>query len=238
MTRARTRSWVLILVLGLTCAATPAAAELNIDLYGGAAWLPPVDAKVRGQGTNGADANLTILDVHTDTGFTVGGRLGYWLDPLPFLGLDLDVFYIQMPVPAQTRTGTGALTGELLGRPISVTGSGVASSPSVTLPLFGFAPEIRLRLPLVTDAAFPAGRLQPYIFGGPSWAFSLKDDHIAMQFGGKAGGGVSFNITRFLALFGEYRFIFYPGFEFKDKSLTYEADINSHSVVGGISFRF
>jgi opacity protein-like surface antigen len=59
-----------------------------------------------------------------------------------------------------------------------------------------------------------------------------------MQFGGKAGGGLSFNITRFLSLFGEYRFIFYPGFELKDRNLTYEADLNSHSVVGGISVRF
>jgi hypothetical protein len=84
------------------------------------------------------------------------------------LGFDLDVFYLQAPVPAQTTIGTGTLTGEFLGEPISVNASGVASIPSATLPMLGFAPEIRLRWPLMVDATFPHGRLQPYFTGGPA----------------------------------------------------------------------
>lgn len=238
MTRVHIRTLLICLLVSLTWAAAPAHAEWNIDLYGGAAWIQSSDFKVRGQGTNGAEANLTIFGLDTDPGFTVGLRNTFWLDSLPFLGFDFDLFYLQTPVPVQTRQATGALTGEFLGRPISVSASGVASIPSAFVPLFGFAPEIRLRLPLLVDAAFPAGRLQPYFTGGPTWAFSIKDSHIAVEVGGKVGGGVSFGITPWLALFSEYRFIFYPGFKLTDGNLSYKADINSHSVVGGISLRF
>jgi opacity protein-like surface antigen len=114
----------------------------------------------------------------------------------------------------------------------------VASIPSATLPLFGFAPEIRLRWPLMVDATFPHGRLQPYINAGPAWAFSLNNEHLAVEFGGKVGGGLAFQIAPWIALFGEYRYIFFPGFELTDQHLTYRANINSHTVVLGLSLRF
>ena len=180
-------------------------------LYGGAAWIESSNLGVRGQDSRGESINLTIFDLNTNTGFTVGFRGGYWLDPLPFLGFDLDVFYLQTPVPAQTTTGTATLTGQFLNKPISVDASGVASIPNATLPLFGFAPEIRLRWPLMVDATFPHGRLQPYINAGPAWAFSLNNEHLAVEFGGKVGGGLAFQIAPWVALFGEYRYIFFPG---------------------------
>jgi opacity protein-like surface antigen len=217
----------------------PADAEWNLDLYGGAAWIPNSDLTVRGQDNNGASINATIFDLDTDPGFTVGTRVSYWLNPLPFLGFDLDVFYMQLPVPHQTTTATGGFTGEFLGKPISVSASGVAPIPSATLPIFGFAPELRLRWPLLVDAAFPFGRLQPYFTGGPAWAFSLKNEQVAVEFGGKVGGGLTFLIKPWLGIYSEYRYIFFPGFELTtDRSLTYKANINSHTVVGGLSFRF
>jgi large subunit ribosomal protein L27 len=108
-----------------------------------------------------------------------------------------------------------------------------------SLPLFGFSPEIRLRWPLMVDTAFPAGRLQPYVSGGPAWAFSLKHEKLDMEFGGKFGGGMSFGITPTIALFGEYRYILFPEFQFTGKhGVTYAVDVHSHSAIGGISFRF
>jgi opacity protein-like surface antigen len=238
MTRWSTAALLLTCVMGVAYGAGPAAAEWNFDLYGGAAWIESSDLGVRGQDSRGASVNLTIFDLDTDTGFTVGARGGYWLDPLPFLGFDLDVFYLQTPVPAQTTTGTGTLTGQFLGKPISVDASGVASIPSATLPMFGFAPEIRLRWPLMVDATFPHGRLQPYFTGGPAWAFSLKNEHLAVEFGGKVGAGLAFQIAPWIALFSEYRYIFFPGFELTDRHLTYKANINTHTVVFGLSLRF
>ena len=41
-----------------------------------------------------------------------------------------------------------------------------------------------------------------------------------------------------IALFSEYRYVFFPGFQIADKDLKYNANVNSHSVVLGVSFRF
>ena len=238
MTNRRMAAIIVATIMSVVSGVVPAAAEWNFDLYGGAAWVQNSDLKVRGQDNAGASINATIFDLDTNTGFTVGTRVGYWLNPLPFLGFDLDVFYMQLPVPSQTTTATAGFTGEFLNRPISVSASGEARIPSATLPIFGFAPEVRLRWPLLVDAAFPYGRLQPYFTGGPAWAFSLKDDHVVVEFGGKVGGGLAFMIAPWVGLYGEYRYIFFPGFELTDKNLTYKANINSHTVVAGVSFRF
>jgi hypothetical protein len=180
----RNLAMLAIVVIGIAGGVTPVRAEWSWDLYGGAAWLESADVNVSGRGTNGAPANLTIFDVDTETGFTVGTRFGYWFGFAQFLGLDLDVFYMQVPVPSQTRTATAALTGEFLGQPISVSASGTASIPSVTAPLFGFAPELRLRWPLMVDSTFTHGRVQPFVAAGPSWAFSLEKESPTLQFGG------------------------------------------------------
>src|SRR5580765_4636421 len=234
----RTVALLLAAIVAVWWGVAPAAAEWNFDLYGGAAWLQSSDLTVRGHDDTGASINATVFDLDTNTGFTVGSRASYWLNPLPFLGFDLDVFYMQLPVPAQTTTATGGFTGEFLNKPISVSASGVAPIPSATLPIFGFAPELRLRWPLLVDAAFPYGRLQPYFTGGAAWAFSVNNEQVAVDFGGQLGGGLTLLIKPWLGIYSEYRYIFFPGFELTpDRSLTYKMNINSHSVVGGLSFR-
>ena len=91
----------------------------------------------------------------------------------------------------------------------------------------------------MVDATFRTGRLQPYINAGPAWAFSLNNDTWPWSSGGKSEAGLAFQIAPWLALFGEYRYIFFPGFELTDRqSLTYRANINSHTVVFGLSLRF
>src|SRR5262245_60971453 len=241
MTRSRAVVLLLITVIGVVRDVGPVAAEWNFDLYGGAAKLNLSDFGVRGSDDRGASVNIPGLHVDTDWGWTVGVRGGYWLDPLPFLGFDLDVFYVQAPVPSQITKAaatTAGPVGEVLGQRITVNPGGVAVIPQVHLPLFGFAPEIRLRWPLLVDQTFPHGRLQPYINAGPSWAFSLNNDHVTLELGGKVGIGLAFQIAPTIALFTEYRYMFYPGFEFTDKNLTYKTDINSHSAIVGLSLRF
>src|SRR5262245_25037352 len=130
MTRMWTAAILVAAVLSVAYGTVPAAAEWNVDLYGGAAWLQNSDLGVRGQDDRRASVNLTIVNLDTNPGFTVGVRGGYWLEPLPFLGFDLDVFYLQTPVPAQTTTGTAAFSGHFLDKPISVDASGQAHIPS------------------------------------------------------------------------------------------------------------
>jgi opacity protein-like surface antigen len=229
---------LIALIAGLVCGAASASAEWTIDLYGGATWTQSADLGVRGRDSTGNGVDLTIFKLDADTGFTLGARGGYWFDSLPFFGVDLDIFYMQIPLPAQTRTGTGVLTGQILGKTITVNASGIASIPSVTLPLLGFAPELRLRLPLMADAAFPRGRLQPYVSAGPAWGFSLDNNDVSMQLGGKVSAGVAYQLTPWLGLFSEYRYAFFPGFEFTSRNLTYKADFNTHSAALGVSFSF
>lgn len=227
-----------ILICAVSFLSEPAEAEWAIDLYGGASWTQSADLRVRGRDDTEASVNTTIFDITTDTGLTAGLRAGYWLESLPFVGFGLDLFYFSMPIPSQTATATGTLNGEILGKPISIDAAGQARIPSVTLPGLGFSPDIRLRWPLLTSAEFPKGRLQPYVTGGPAWAFTLEGNEVDVVFGGKIGAGLSVSLIRPLALFAEYRYTFFPNFTFSQRQLTYEADLNAHNAVVGISLRF
>jgi len=169
--------WVGSVILAVMCAPMSASAEWNTDLYGGAAWVDLSNIDVHAH-AGGVASHLTISDLNVDTGFIVGLRNGYWFDSFPYLGVDLDLFYLQAHVPSQTQKGSAEFSGKFLGKPIAVDASGNASISGGTLPLFGFAPELRARWPLMIDAQFPAGRLQPYVAGGPTWAFSLNDDSL------------------------------------------------------------
>jgi len=229
----RILAWLCTIVFAVTCAPTPGRAEWNTDLYVGAAWanLGDVDAHAR-------TTNLTISEIDTDTGFITGLRNGYWFDSFPYLGVDFDLFYLHAHVPEQVTRGTAEFTGKFLGKPISVDAAGNASIPSATLPLFGFAPELRARWPLMVDSEFPAGRWQPYVTAGPSWAFSLEDKAVRVEFGGKVGIGVAYNFTPMWAVFSEFRYTFYPGFDLTDRHVTYTTDIDALAFLVGGSLRF
>ncbi|MGH7390892.1 MAG: outer membrane protein [Candidatus Rokuibacteriota bacterium] len=222
----------------VTLAVEPAQAEWMFDLYGGASRTRPADLRVTGTDDTGASVDGSLSDVEPDTGFTAGLRGGYWLESLPFLGFGLDLFYFEAPVPAQTTTATAAFSGELLGKPIAVSAAGDVRIPSVTLPGLGFAPEVYLRLPLLVSASYPRGRLQPYITGGPAFAFSLDNEEVELQVGGKIGGGLAVYLFKALALFAEYRYTFFPDFALVDRDLEYKVDLDTHHVVVGLSLRF
>lgn len=102
--RKRTVTLLLTMLGGVTGGAAPAGAEWNLDLYGGAAWIQSSDLKVRGEDDTHA-VNLTIFDINTDAGFTVGTRFGYWLEPVPFLGFDLTCSTCRSRSPARPEPG-------------------------------------------------------------------------------------------------------------------------------------
>ncbi|MGH7306586.1 MAG: outer membrane protein, partial [Candidatus Rokuibacteriota bacterium] len=164
--------------------------------------------------------------------------VGYWLESLPFLGLGVDAFFFSLPVPAQTVAASGNFSGSVNGKPITFTPSGDANLPELTLPGVAFSPQLMLRLPLFVSEDAPKGRVQPYLGGGPAWAFTIESDELALILGGLVRAGVAIQVFRFLALFAEYRYSLFPEFEVKDEGLTFKADLNSHHVVAGLSFRF
>jgi opacity protein-like surface antigen len=229
---------MLVLAAVSFVAAGPADAEWAIDLFGGVSWTKSADVDVSGRDNIGVSTDATFSDVEIDRGFTAGARIGYWLESLPFLGFGVDAFFFSLPVPAQTVSASSTFSGSLLGKPITFNAAGDANIPSVDLPGVAFSPQLMLRLPLFVSEDAPKGRLQPYLGGGPAWAFTIESDELALILGGLVRAGVAVQVFKFLALFAEYRYSFFPGFKVKDEGLTFKADLNTSHVVGGLSFRF
>lgn len=96
--------------------------------------------------------------------------------------------------------------------------------------------DLMVRWRLLKSPELPHGRLQPYFMVGPAALITDPDD-FGVSVGFKVGGGMAWQFTRRLALFGEYRFTrFTPDVD--SGRLRYEATVNTHHAVGGISFRF
>ena len=229
----------MFVLVALGIGAAPARAELALDIFGGVSLTESTDVAVDGIDDTNVSVRGVLSNVKVDPGFTVGGRIGYWFESLPFLGLAVDGFFFSLPVPAQTVDTTATFTGSIRGRPITATGSRQVRLPSVDLPAAGFSPQLMLRWPVLTSNEMPKGRLQPYIGVGPAWAVSIDRDELALVLGGLVRGGIAFNLFRHLALFAEYRYSFFPNFELTDsRGLHFQTDVNTHNVVGGISIRF
>ena len=134
-------------VIAVAGAGAPAEAEFALDAYVGPAWTRPADVRVGGRDDTGSTVDAKIFDIKSNTGVAAGLRAGYWIDPLPFVGLGMDLFFFSVPIPAQTASATGTLNSEIFGKPISIDASGEARVPAVTLPALGFSPDLRLRWP-------------------------------------------------------------------------------------------
>jgi opacity protein-like surface antigen len=85
----------------------------------------------------------------------------------------------------------------------------------------------------------------PTLRAGP--AFLLTDVDPEFTLGVKVGAGLSWQLHRHVALFGEYRFThFSPEIEtggvvvgpVETGDLEIETDVNTHHVLAGLSFRF
>jgi hypothetical protein len=110
---------------------------------------------------------------------------------------------------------TSTFSGSIFDESITFTPSGDARIPEVYLPAGAFSPQLMLRWPLLVSEDAPKGRLQPYLGGGPAWAFTWDSDEPGLVLGGLVRGGIAVQVFRYLALFTEYRYSLFPGFEVK-----------------------
>jgi opacity protein-like surface antigen len=218
---------------------TPASAEWFTDLYLGGAFTEKHDLDTNFPTTGG---QVTTLDVTFNNSFTGGIRGGYWLPfdlgPLNF-GVGLDISHFAPNVSRQTRTFCSRFCA-----------SGEFDDFDLSVWTIGF--DAMLRFPLLKSPQFPNGQLQPYITVGPAifvahaedsrnFEPSNQDDTDA-SVGVKVGAGVAWLFTKNIAVFGEYRYThFSPEFTFRDDVLgnaKLSADVNTHYVLVGASFRF
>jgi len=225
-------------VLWLSLMPVEAVAEWYADAYAGAVFTQNTDLTV-----SSSLGSTTFQNLSVNNSATVGGRGGYWLDQLDWLGFGLDIFFFHVKAPSQAVSVS------------SSTGATTAAFADWNLPALGIGFDVlRLRAPLLRDEEFVHGRLQPYLAAGPalfiSWAGQNRnvqpDNQNAtdVNVGVKAGGGVSFLLTKTVGLFTEYRFthftsqLTYQNTTPAPATETFKASYDSHHIIAGVSVRF
>jgi hypothetical protein len=203
---------ILMFGLGLILIGTrPASAEWFLDAYGGVSMTSDADVTVPNGGT--AEDKVSF-----DTEAMGGGRIGYWLEGLPWLGVAGDVSYF---APA-----------------------GDGTTVETRLEVIPLSPLVMFRLPLLESPQFTKGRLQPYLAVGPGFFMNSVEvdgpggeESTDWQFevGVDARAGIAFMITPTIGTFIEGR---YTWFETNPGGRSTEFDIETFHFAGGISFRW
>jgi opacity protein-like surface antigen len=233
----RSLKW-LLLVLALAVPSC-AWAEGFADLFLGASFTQGSDVRLSLTDVSGSNISLSGAESFK-TSLFAGARAGYWLD---FAGLNLDVSWFR-PDPNDT-----AVVGFIGTTPIF----SVPIQADLNVVSVGINAMFRLQFFKSTDV--PEGRLQPYMFAGPTLFIStldaeatfpvlgrVSDSDTNLSIGVTAGGGVTFMLMKNVGLFAEYRFTHaHPEFELQNASLgraQVEADLNTHHLLAGVTFRF
>lgn len=242
--RARAAAVVTALaVLAFLAHATSASAEFFADLYAGAAFTQKADVTLKGNFLGIPLVEEKAEDVKFDNSMVFGGRVGYWSGAAPYAGIGLDVFHFQPD--SQNFVGSDP-SGIVFGVPGSATGRFDINVTAITL-------NVLLRLPLFTSDDLPSGRLQPYLSVGPGLFITQAKGEIKGEVSGQpfrasrsetdtsigvqAGAGVAFSVHKNVALFGEYRFTHLSP-DVEVSGIKFETNLNTHHLIGGISFRF
>ena len=217
-----TASRVLLLSLVVCLVSVPVrvTAEPFLDAFVGAAFTPKNDVDFRLNGVR-TDTRSDFED-----SFSVGVRGGYWFG---FFGVNLDVSYFRPELDPDDATVNGTRV-------------------ETELDVIGVGLNAMLRGQFLRDTVVPHGRLQPYVFAGPTIFFSRfevdlsgaasgKEDDVSTKLGFTAGGGLTYMFTSLLGVFAEYRFT-YNRPEFDLNGLRVKPDLDSHHVLGGLTLRF
>jgi len=208
---------------------TLAWAEWFLDFYGGRAMSKDsqAEASISSSGLGFVTTRTHSQQVNFDPSFTFGGRAGYWFEKLPYVGLSLDLSYFK------------------------------AEDKDVDIKVVPLSLLLMLRWPLFKSEKFPKGRIQPYAAIGPGLYYSYARVDFRPNLPEKISGsdsdlsvdmraGLSWQIQRHWAIFGEYRYTDIKvdftntdilfGFAGSQESMNTHLKTN-HFLVG-ISYRF
>jgi opacity protein-like surface antigen len=229
------------LCLSLLAMADSACAEWFADLYGGSAYTPRSDVTLVVR-PPGFDFDHTFHDVKWDPSGEFGVRIGYWFDSAPWYGIGLDVFRFNANIPSQTVDAT------ILGA------TSPATLQAIDVSVTAFALDlVRLRSQFLVSRDYPMGRLQPYLTAGPALfkvrATNVGNGELTTQpgtdssTGYKVGGGASWQLTKEMAIFGEYRYTHVNTAPVLTGAVTgisvpFQFKLNTHHVVAGLSYSF
>ena len=215
-------------------------AEWYADIYTGAVNTQNTDLTV----TSSLGTTTTYQSLSVNNTWTAGGRVGYWLDQMDWLGFGLDAFFFHLKTPP--------------GQTVAVSGNGTTTTSQNadwTLPAWGIGFDVlRLRLPLLRDEQFVHGRLQPFVSAGPALFITYASQNRYVQpegqnstdvaVGAKVDAGATFMLTKLIGLFAQYRFthftskLQYQNTAPSPATETFKSTYDSHHVIGGLSFSF
>jgi opacity protein-like surface antigen len=220
-----------ITVLLLLIAPVVASAEGFLDGFIGASFTQKSDGDLTADGQT-----LTFTDQEFKTSLIVGGRAGWWFG---LFGINLDVSWFRPELDPDEVT--------VIDPPFTLTAKS-------DLNVVGIGLNAMLRGQFIKDSNVPAGRLQPYVFAGPTLfistfdleatltqtgvgTISAEDSDTDVRLGVSAGAGVTYLFTPHIGVFAEYRFTHQsPEFKLADQKV--EFDLNTHHLLAGVSFRF
>lgn len=254
----------LLVLLSIASFSLPqkSSAQMYFGLYGGADF--PFDASTSARsllienfvnealedGVAISDLGISISDMEFDPGAIIGGRVGYWFESRPYLGVEAEIYSSFPAISNQDLT---------LDTIIAVNGS----SGLVSVPVHIEEADLELlTLGLNVIARYPYSFFQPYAgvgfglvrgtvedvkfqedtaiaAGASSFSFERGDDLFklagtddwvpALQ----VKGGARTFLNDYLALFVEYRYVM-TQFEFQPVQF----DCNASHVLGGIEVFF
>src|SRR5262245_46301787 len=159
-----------LVAISLLVVTSLASAEPYFGLYAGAAFpfsnnLTIGDLPAPGN----LSVDLKVRDNNGETSGILGGKFGYFLEPLPFLGFELDVFNIFGPDfdfnrtrPLDLKVGSTARPGStFLNTNVNAPPSSFGLGDTGEVGLTGVMLDVVGRLPLMRSQEFPVGRLHP-----------------------------------------------------------------------------
>jgi len=211
-------SWAAI---SLLAAASLASAEPYVGLYAGAAFPHENDVQYSEFPLFGSNllADVKVSEEGFETTGILGGKFGYFLEPLPFLGFELDVFNIFGPDIDANRTRSLDVTipnDGSVGNIKAPVSSVIDTGGDIELRVTSVMLNMVGRLPLMRSADFPQGRLNPYIGVGGGWVnaeIDLKnrvasgdDGDITNAVGAQGIAGLKYFVSPNFALFAEYKY--------------------------------
>jgi opacity protein-like surface antigen len=236
-----------LIVLCLTLAASPAAAEWFADAYAG--YTLTVDSDMTVHSPSGLSIYRDVEhDRAIDNAYIIGARFGRYFDFAPFLGVGVDLFTFSPTIgPQQVHIDGCVPSGGCSGGQGGTTGRIEVSTIGVSL-------DLMLRWPLLKTDKSPWGRLNPYLVAGvpilkttvtprTTAQFRNQDGDTDVSVGYKVGGGLAVQVAPNLMLFAEYRFIHSEAsVDLRDSATLRKTpvhlDFDTHAGIVGLSARW
>lgn len=181
-----------------------------------------------------------------------GFKAGYFLPRAPRVGLEVEYNHTKMYARVGERK---QLSGVWQGQPVNTTEplSNRVQRYQISNGVNSLSFNVLYRLPLVTSANYPEGRLQPYIGGGPQYTYlysintvnglRVKEKYQPNGWGYQLIGGVRYLATPHIGFFAEGKYqhgdatslVADQGDEKGGRGFT---DIRIAQLIGGVFYQF